>query len=112
PLVARPRLLAKLDAGLNSRVTLVAAPAGFGKTTLITAWCAHCGVQHTELPRATRPPAFSTPQFCWLALDEHDNDFVHFLAYVVATLQTVDVKLGAGLQIMLQAPQLPPPEAL
>ena len=112
PLVARPRLLAKLDAGLHSRVILVAAPAGFGKTTLITEWSAACGVRNTALPLSTSPPLARPLHFCWLALDEYDNDPVRFLSYVGAALQTADASLGSALQTLLQAPQLPPLDVL
>lgn len=71
-LVLRPRLLNKLNAGLAGAVTLAAAPAGFGKTTLIAAWA-----RGTERPVA------------WLSLDEQDNDPARFLAYVSAALQPV-----------------------
>ena len=55
--VRRPRLIERLNAGLHRKLTLVAAPAGFGKTTLLSEWLARCG-------RAV----------AWLALDEGDND--------------------------------------
>ena len=61
-LVPRPRLIERLDDGLclDRKLTLVSAPAGFGKTTLIAEWLVH----------AERP-------FAWLSLDEGDNDFTH-----------------------------------
>ncbi|MGI8549683.1 MAG: hypothetical protein ACR2PL_02635 [Dehalococcoidia bacterium] len=71
-LVPRPRLLARLTVGLSGKLTLIAAPAGFGKTTLVSAWGAAC-------PRPT----------AWLSLDEADNDPARFLAYLVAALQTI-----------------------
>jgi LuxR family maltose regulon positive regulatory protein len=60
--VLRSRLLERLDAGLHRKLTLLAAPAGFGKTTLLSAWVAACG----------RPVA-------WLALDAGDGDPARFL---------------------------------
>jgi ATP/maltotriose-dependent transcriptional regulator MalT len=78
-LVARPRLTERLDAGLRNghRLFLVVAPAGYGKTTLVTDW-----LDRTGLPCA------------WLSLDEADNDPLRFFTYVVAALQkTLDVKL-------------------
>jgi LuxR family maltose regulon positive regulatory protein len=77
-LVPRAHLFERLDEGLSlgRKLTLVSAPAGFGKTTLVSAWAARFG----------RPVA-------WLSLDEGDNDPVRFLAYLAAALQTVGVVL-------------------
>src|SRR5215210_4289258 len=77
--VLRPRLIERLNAGLHRKLTLIAAPAGFGKTTLVSAWVAGCG----------RPTA-------WLSLDEGDSDPTRFLTYLVAALQTVVPQVGAG----------------
>jgi LuxR family maltose regulon positive regulatory protein len=93
--VARPRLLARLNAGLHGRLTLISAPAGFGKSTLASAWAQACG----------RPVA-------WLALDAGDNDPVRFLAYLTAAVQTVAPEVGAGVLAALRAPQPPPAPAL
>jgi LuxR family transcriptional regulator, maltose regulon positive regulatory protein len=93
--VVRSRLLARLNAGLHRKVTLIAAPAGFGKTTLVGTWAAGCG----------RPVA-------WLALDEGENDLVRFLTYLVAALQTIVPRIGAGVVAMLQSPQPPPTESI
>jgi LuxR family maltose regulon positive regulatory protein len=71
-LVSRPRLLARLSAGLAGKLTLVSAPAGFGKTTLLASWSKNC-----RLPVA------------WLSLDEGDNEPVRFMAYLVASLESV-----------------------
>lgn len=96
-LVPRPRLLQRLDEGLRlgHRLTLVSAPAGFGKTTLITEWV--CG-----LPR----------EVAWLSLDEGDNDPAQFVNYLVAALQQVDGQIGQAVQQILAGPQLPPPQGL
>ena len=94
-LVPRPRLIERLDAGLHRKLTLVSAPAGFGKTTLVTEW----------LNRTERP-------FTWLSLDENDNDPARFLTYFVAALQRIDPAIGQAAQAMLQAPQPPPLESL
>jgi LuxR family maltose regulon positive regulatory protein len=71
-LVARPRLTQRLDEGLRNghRLFLVVAPAGYGKTTLVTDWLGQTGI----------PSA-------WLSLDEADNDALRFFTYVVTTLQ-------------------------
>ena len=93
--VLRPRLFERLDEGLHSRLTLICAPAGFGKTTLISEWLAGC----------ERPVA-------WLSLDEGDNDPTRFLAYLVAALQTIAANIGEGVLGMLRSPQPPPTEAI
>jgi len=95
-LVARPRLTERLDAGLRNghRLILVVAPAGYGKTTLVTDW-----LGKTPIPSA------------WLSLDEADNDPLRFFTYVVAALQkTLGPKLA---QPLLEAfPMMPQsPEA-
>ncbi|MCB0123622.1 MAG: hypothetical protein KDE58_15325, partial [Caldilineaceae bacterium] len=89
-LVPRPRLLAQLNHGLQYKLTLISAPAGFGKTTVICDW-----LRTTELPVA------------WLALDEGDNDLLRFLAYVIAALQRVVPTVGQTVQAMMQSPQPP-----
>lgn len=96
-LVARPRLINQLDEGLrlNRRLTLAAAPAGFGKTTLISSWVV--GGSH---------PA------AWLSLDESDSDPVQFLTYLVAALQQIDPRIGQATDEMLQSAQLPPLQSL
>jgi len=94
-LVARPRLSERLNAGLHRKLTLVAAPAGFGKTTLLSEWLAHCG----------RPVA-------WVSLDVGDNDAPRFLAYIIAALQTVAPQVGAEVMALLQSPQPPLVESL
>jgi LuxR family transcriptional regulator, maltose regulon positive regulatory protein len=93
--VLRPGLIERLNAGLNSRLTLISAPAGFGKTTLISQWVAACG----------RPVA-------WLSLDESDNDPLCFLTYLVAALQTIAPKIGNSVTVALQSPQPPPLESI
>ena len=90
--VSRPRLIERLNEGLHRTLTLVSAPAGFGKTTLISAW-----VKGIERPAA------------WLSLDDGENDPARFLAYLVAALQTVAPTLGDGVLRALHAPQPSPP---
>jgi LuxR family maltose regulon positive regulatory protein len=102
--VPRPRLVERLNEGLHRKLVLVSAPAGFGKTTLVSEWVA--GPWH-------RPPG----QVCerpvaWLSLDEGDNDPARFLIYVVAALQTIKADLGEGVQAALQSPQPPSTEAI
>ncbi|OQY17077.1 MAG: hypothetical protein B6I35_15035, partial [Anaerolineaceae bacterium 4572_32.2] len=94
-LVSRQRLIEQLNAGLHRKLTLISAPAGFGKTTLLSEWVA-----------VTAPL-----QVAWLSLDEGDNDPARFLAYLIAALQTVEPGIGAGVLTALQSPQPPPVEA-
>src|SRR5216683_3193493 len=93
--VIRSRLLERLNEGLHRKLTLIAAPAGFGKTTLVSAWVAGCD-----------------RQVAWLSLDAGENDPTLFLTYLVAALQTIAPTIGEGVLGVLQSPQPPPPEAI
>ena len=93
-IVLRPRLDERLNEGLQRRLTLVSAPAGFGKSTLVAEWAAGCG-----LPVA------------WLSLDEGDAEPTRFLAYLVEALRTVRPGVGEGVLAALGSPQPPPVEA-
>jgi LuxR family maltose regulon positive regulatory protein len=93
--VPRPRLIERLNEGLRRKLTLISAPAGFGKTTLAGEWLA-----------GRHQPA------AWLSLDEGDNDLHQFLTYLVAALQTIAPDLGQSALRMLQSPQLPRIESL
>src|SRR5512143_3253801 len=97
-LVPRQRLLAQVNEGLSRKLTLTSAPAGFGKTTLLSEWRASPAGQHWPLS--------------WLSLDESDSDPARFLAYLVAALQQIDPAVGHATQVMLQSPQPLPSEAL
>ncbi|RLC69514.1 MAG: helix-turn-helix transcriptional regulator, partial [Chloroflexi bacterium] len=94
-LVSRQRLIEQLNAGLHRKLTLISAPAGFGKTTLLSEWVAGCG----------RPVA-------WLSLDEGDNDSAQFWAYLIAALQTIHEGIGEATLAALQSPQPPSVEPL
>jgi LuxR family maltose regulon positive regulatory protein len=95
-LVQRPRLLGRLDEGLDEdRCSLLSAPAGAGKTSLLAAWVA----------RLDRPVA-------WLALDEHDQEVHQVLRYLVASLQTIAPECGRAALAMLDAPPAAPPEVV
>ena len=97
--VVRSRLVERLNESLSSGptpgVTLISASAGFGKTTLVSEWVAVCG-----------------RKVAWLSLDEGDNEPDRFLAYLVAALQTLTPKIGAGVLTALNAPQLPSIESI
>jgi LuxR family maltose regulon positive regulatory protein len=88
--VARPGLVARLNQALSGKLTLVSAPAGFGKTTLIADW----------LQQVDRP-------FTWFSLGEGDNDPNRFLIYLIAALQRIDNTWGQTVQELLRAPQPP-----
>lgn len=88
-LVPRPGLVARLTLGLENPLILVSAPAGYGKTTLLSAW----------LDQYPYPSA-------WISLDEGDNDQARFLAYLAAALQMVNSDMGQAMLAMLQSPQL------
>jgi LuxR family maltose regulon positive regulatory protein len=93
-IVPRQRLREKLGAGAGSALTLVSAPAGFGKTTLLTEWIA-------ALPR-------DGPSVGWLSLDEADNDPSLFWKYFVAALRSVAGEdVGAGALLLLESSQTP-----
>jgi LuxR family maltose regulon positive regulatory protein len=95
-LVPRPRLLARLDAGLDTgRCSLLSAPAGAGKTSLLAAW----------LAQLDRPVA-------WLTLDERDQEAGQVLRYLVVALQTIAPASGRGALAWLDAPRPPPPEVV
>jgi LuxR family transcriptional regulator, maltose regulon positive regulatory protein len=89
--VARPRLAERLDGTAHHAVTLVSAPAGFGKTTVLADWLAGA--------TADRPPV------AWVSLDQRDNDSATFWAYVITALQTTTPDLGAAALGLLQTPQ-------
>ena len=90
-LVPRPRLIERLNDGLHRKLTLVSAPAGYGKTTLINGW-----LEQLDSPIA------------WVSLDDGDNDPTRFLVYLLAALQMVDAQVGKTAVTMLQSPQPPP----
>lgn len=93
--VRRPRLVDRLDEGMNSKLTLISAPAGFGKTTLVSEW-----IPDSEWPVA------------WLSLDEEDGELHRFLTYFIAALRKVTDGVGEGVLAMLESPQPPPVESM
>ena len=93
-LVDRLRLIEQLNQGLvtGNKLILVSAPAGFGKSTLLSAWALQAELQ---------------PRVAWLSLDAGDNDLTRFLTYFVAALQTIKSDIGRGVLVALQSPGKP-----
>jgi len=96
--VGRPRLIDRLRRGIDGKLTLISAPAGFGKTTLLAEWLA---VTSDD----ARPSA-------WLSIDPSDNQPTTFWSYVIAALQTVAPGVGLASVPLLRAPQPPPIESV
>ncbi len=94
-IVLRPRLIEQLNEGLQRKLTLISASAGFGKTTLVSEWAASCG----------QPVA-------WLSLDKGDNDPARFLIYLVTALQSIVANIGTGVLGALQSHQPPSIESI
>ncbi|MGB3829850.1 MAG: AAA family ATPase, partial [Ornithinimicrobium sp.] len=84
-LVARPRLTAHLDAtlGAGHRLTLVSAPAGFGKTTVVSDWLVHLDQRRSHI------------HVGWLSLDDGDNDLPRLLTHLMAALNTIGLDVDA-----------------
>jgi LuxR family maltose regulon positive regulatory protein len=93
-LVSRARLIERLNQAIEGKLTVVCAPAGFGKTTLLGQWL------------ATEPAA------AWLSLDQSDNEPTRFWAYFIAALQTVHTQIGQATLSLLGSPQPLPVETL
>ena len=89
-LIPRERLLTRLDDGLSKKLTLVNAPTGFGKTTLVSTW-----LGERELP------------FAWVSLDENDNDPVRFWTYAITALRRLDSDIGKIELAALATSQIP-----
>ena len=89
-LVNRPRLVEQLNEGLPGKLTLISAPPGFGKTTLVSYW-----LEQVNLPAA------------WLSLDEDDNDLARFLTYLIAALQTIWPEVGTDSLALLHSSPVP-----
>src|SRR5512136_1264650 len=98
-LISRPRLIERLNEGLQRKLSLISAPAGFGKTTLVGEWVAGCE-RHEPLVRVA-----------WLSLDEGDSGPTGFLTYFIAALQTIDANIGKAVLGLLQSPHPPPTES-
>ena len=109
--VTRPRLLERLSAGLRklSKLTLISAPAGYGKTTLVAEWLSSLPLQTDDFGLQIENQKL---KISWLSLDEADNDSVRFFRYFLAAFQKIDSLLGANSQSLLELPQLPQVNAI
>ena len=96
---ARPRLIGKLERETGRKLTLISAPAGFGKTTLLVEWL--------------RERAGGEGCVAWVSLDEVDNDPGRFLSYLVAAVRkTGEEEFGEGILSALRSPEPPCIEAM
>lgn len=93
--VSRPRLIERLNKGPHRKMTLITAPAGYGKTTMLSEWIAQ-----------------SEGCVTWVSLDEGDNDPVRFWAYFIAALQKLDAEIGRNALALMRTPLLPPIETI
>lgn len=107
-LVPRAALLDRLDEGLEHRLTLISAPAGFGKTTLVSQWLDERVGGQPFLP--FRPQA--ELRAAWVALDAGDNDPVRFWRYLLTAAQTFEAGAGRSALALLRSSQQPPFEAM
>lgn len=136
--IERPHLIERLDAALTFALTLISAPAGFGKTTLLTTWAAHLQQRDVKSPGmdgsafrthllhptigsgqlAFHPPSMAhlptstTTSIAWVSLDQMDNDPVHFWSIGALALNTIRPGAGHRTQALLESPQPPPPTLL
>ena len=89
-IIERSNLIRKFNAGLNTRFVLVTAPAGYGKTTLLSKFIEQ-----------------SNRHVAWVSLDDRDNEQIRFWSYFIAALQTLNAYIGETAQAMIQSPQPP-----
>jgi LuxR family transcriptional regulator, maltose regulon positive regulatory protein len=93
--VHRSELFEKLNAGLSRKLILISAPAGFGKTTVVSDW-----IDQNKIPAA------------WFSLDNGDNDPVDFLSYIISGIQSIHTTFGQGALKLLNSPNKPSGESI
>jgi LuxR family maltose regulon positive regulatory protein len=89
-IVSRENLLARLSEGISTKLTLISAPTGYGKTTLVLDWLVHSG---------------SGYPVAWVSLDEAENDPIQFLSYVISALEKIQEDVGQDIRAILQGSQ-------
>ncbi len=94
-IVHRPELCEKLNAGISRKLILVSAPAGFGKTTVVSDW-----IEQNKIPTA------------WFSLDNGDNDPVVFLSYIISGIQGISQEFGQSALNLLNSPNRPSIESI
>lgn len=94
--VKRPRLVARLNESLTRKLALVSAPAGYGKTTLVSEWVSH----------------LRNVRVGWLSLDKNDSDPARFISYLIAVIQKVEPGAGESALAMVGSPRLGSPQTL
>ncbi len=109
-LVDRPRLLTELNNGVQHTLTLVCAPAGYGKSTILSEWISQSIKDNLFSPENKLQP--DLPCICWLALDPADNDLVHFLSCLLMAFERVHPGISAEASAMLGAFPTPPPQSI
>jgi len=114
-LVPRPRLMARMNEGIARPLTLISAPAGFGKTTLLAEWLTSVGLEATDLRLEDAVQVSNlkslTPRVAWLSLDEGDNDRTRFWTYFITALQKLHADLGANALAVLRTHRPLPSES-
>lgn len=100
-LVSRPRLIERIDAGIHRKLSLISAPAGFGKTTLLSEWAHQSTVVNPN----------SHSSVAWVSLDKNDNDLSRFWAHFIAALQTIHLNMDRSVSAMVKSPQKLPAES-
>jgi LuxR family maltose regulon positive regulatory protein len=110
--VPRPALLARLSAGLDHKLTLISAPAGFGKTTLVSQWITwndERGTMNDEISLHRSSLIAHRSNVAWLSLDAGDNDLARFWRYVTTACQTFAPAIGTAAHALPHASQPPQP---
>ena len=100
-IILRPRLVQQLKDGLHRKLALISAPAGFGKTTLVSEW----------IDSLRQDDWGDGQKIAWLSLDENDNEQTRFLTYFIHSLKQIDrmeSSIGESALAMLRSPQAPP----
>lgn len=108
-LVPRLRLIKRLNQGLHRKFTLISAPAGFGKTTVVTEWLDNLQLDHKNNGK------HDAAKIAWLSMDDGENDPTRFLTYFIAALNQIEdfeAEIGKGALSMLQSSQPPPTETI